>query len=884
VILPAALVVAALFALPAVSQAATQKGPDLTVTRASLSAGAVDVTVRNAGTATAKPSTAHVVARVAGKRARLGTAKVRRLPAGRKASVQIAVRRPTAPGVYPLTVCADGAAALTEAREANNCRSAGRLTVAAPEDVPAGTPTPTPVATATPTTTPAGPPPDAPDLAATDVSDPPGQVKEGGSFALDDTVTNAVHTAGASTTRFYLSPDAHASLAERADTAHALADIVMGGARDVPPLGPGASSSSAAPTTVTVPPGTRPGVYHVLACADDREALVEADEGDNCVEATHLEGGQVKPSLVEVVAEDQQYRIDSFSDVYDPSQAEVDPAVCADTATGSFATVDAAVASADAFLEAKAPAAMDAFEASAEYGDPLALQEAAGAAIVQDAPAAALAALLRAHELEPAEASHLVNAAPIAAGLGMPAQALAFLDEARRLDDSDLPAMGISRHAVALANRGQALALLGRYGEAERALKAALQAEPLLTEAQGSLAVVELCGKQDPDAATDRVRLAATRQGPRPLDATRGVASALRNIEFPGFPEQAVPMEGYFQAISQKLGNESIAFSQRFQQLNGAVNAKFPDWTRAQRNRYAGVLRRYTQAQSEDDLKAERAAYQAKLDEAQQTTTRFWLTRYPELLFEASDACEGSQASDCFEVELSARCRPALNSAHQEWVDHMDESYALAKTYYAHLSKRVSGYASHLSDADAHALALLSIQQSESNLSNQIIGPALLWTNFVSTHQDLCVETVEPTAPQPADPAAAASEGECPPLLKSISAVLDVGAAKLKVNCEAVKLEISSGPAPWIKGFAEIEYKFKTQRVTVCAGVKGEISAGVAKGSFKSGFYTVVDSQGIQDVGWRVGPSLTVAGGPVEFKLKDEIDMSLIGDAGSGKR
>jgi tetratricopeptide (TPR) repeat protein len=868
---PLSLLTIAALALPAAAGAAPKR-PDLTVGRATLETGAVQLSVRNAGKKAAGATTARVSVEL-GTRQTLADVRIGRLRPGKAATVTAAFVAPSTPGTHPVTVCADAGAKLHERNERNNCRSAGQLIVNAPTG---GEPAPTPSPTTPPTTPGSGV-----DLAATDVSDPPGQVTEGGTFGLDDTVAGGAEPAPASTTRFYLSPDGPASLLERKSTATALGDVAMGGRREVPALAPNATSSSTTPTLVTVPPGTRPGTYFVLACADDREAVAEADEGDNCVMATHPEAGQEKPSLVTVVAEAQDYRIDTFSESYDPllGAGQIDPTACAATATGSFANVASAIVSAHAFLEARAPAAMAAFASSPEYNDPLALQEAAGAAVIEGAPAAALAALLRAHELQPDDAAHLVNAAPIATGLGLPAEALAFLDGARRLDDTSLPAMGIGRHAVALANRGQALAYLGRYGEAERALNAALAAEPLLAEAQGSLAMVDLCAKQNVPGAMDHLRLGAIRVGTKDLDASRGRASSLRNIEFPGLPSQAVADADFFLGFGRQLNQESTASVGEQQQIQSRIDAKLPGWSPAQRNRYTAILKRVGSVRFDADVKAQRDAFQAQLLEAQQETTAFWVTRYGQFLTQADAACAGSADPHCFDAELSARCRPATNLAHQTWLDEMEDSYALAKTYYAALSKRMSGYAANYGDPDAYALALVAIQREERNLMMEIVDPVTAWTRFATIHQRDCITPAEPTALAPPAAPAVDGPGACPPLLSAISAVAEVGPVKVKISCEQVKVEASTTVAPWIKAFAEVGYSFKGQQVTVVAGAKAEAGVGVAKGSFKSGIYTVIGNDGVRDVGWRVGPSFDVSAGPLAFKVKNEVDISFMGAA-----
>lgn len=102
--------------------------------------------------------------------------------------------------------------------------------------------------------------------------DPPERVAPGAQLTVSDTVKNlGPARAGASTTRYYLSPD----------SARSGADVRLTGDRAVPPLSAGGTSTGR--LSVTVPPSTSAGEYFVLACADDRSAVPERDETNNCL-------------------------------------------------------------------------------------------------------------------------------------------------------------------------------------------------------------------------------------------------------------------------------------------------------------------------------------------------------------------------------------------------------------------------------------------------------------------------------------------------------------------------------------------------------------------------------------------------------------------------
>ena len=146
-------------------------------------------------------------------------------------------------GLYFVLACADGAGAVAENSESNNCRASG-------EPVRVG------VA----------------DLAVTAVSDPPASIRAGLSFQATATAGNFGTAASpASTLRYYLS----------LDTARDASDVLLSGSRSVPALIPGAQAGG--PTSVTVPAATPPGFYHLLACADWGGVVVESDELDNCL-------------------------------------------------------------------------------------------------------------------------------------------------------------------------------------------------------------------------------------------------------------------------------------------------------------------------------------------------------------------------------------------------------------------------------------------------------------------------------------------------------------------------------------------------------------------------------------------------------------------------
>jgi len=182
-----------------------------------------------------------------------GSRSVPALAAGASSTGTVSVTVPgaTAVGTYFLLACADDTGAVPESNEGNNC-IASSTTV----QVQAG----------------AG----GPDLVVTAVSNPPASVAIGGSFSMTDTTMNS----GGSPTLINTKTKYYLSL----DTVKNSGDKALTGARVVPPLAAGASSTGS--KTVTVKLTTNPGTYFVLACADGAKKVAESNEGNNCKAST----------------------------------------------------------------------------------------------------------------------------------------------------------------------------------------------------------------------------------------------------------------------------------------------------------------------------------------------------------------------------------------------------------------------------------------------------------------------------------------------------------------------------------------------------------------------------------------------------------------------
>ena len=243
---PGAIVTVARPDLAATTMTASPSAP----VRAPGTTFSVSDTVQNVGAVPAASSTTRYylsldAVKNAGDILLTGSRGVPSLAAGATSSGTVTVTIPaSAPlNAYFLLACADNGNTVVEANEANNCIV-----------------TPGAVVTV-----------GRPDLVESAVSNPPATKVRGGKFQVTDTVENAGAAASkASTTRYYLSLDG----------AKNAGDTLLTGGRSSAALAPGTSDSGT--ITVTIPSGTTPNTYFLLACADNGNAVVESNETNNC--------------------------------------------------------------------------------------------------------------------------------------------------------------------------------------------------------------------------------------------------------------------------------------------------------------------------------------------------------------------------------------------------------------------------------------------------------------------------------------------------------------------------------------------------------------------------------------------------------------------------
>lgn len=717
------------------------------------------------------------------------------------------------------------------------------------------------------------------------------------------TVTHAVKNVGtasaaASTTRVYLTKDVAASLAERkasrTNPRSALTDLRLDGTAAVTTVAVGATRSIGA-IRFTVPAGIPAGAWRVLVCADDLGKVKESDEGNNCKAAatalTVTEAARSDDLSVQTFSETTQWPDNENSSL------QYLKIFCSSTYPVKSYTLSGALTSVRNHLEANAPGGIADLKASGAASTAEAAQNTAAAALAAGSPGLALAALLEAHRLQPSRGTHLVNAAALATSIGLPNEAIAFLDAAVGREFLRAP-LGIPHAATAAVIRGQALVMTGRSAAAQKLFVSAKQLAPLLTEADAGLATVAACKGQDALAkryiARSRVRsdepvppTPPTEDPVQPvpdIDITRGEAVPLRQLPIAETPAQAAKMREVYWGIAQGFQAEIQANIDEANRLEKHLRDTDDARTRAEKDRRDSILVLLYRTHLEGDVETAQQALFRQIDRLTEINEQFWGGgtgevdyTYQTLSQDAWAACVGSNIPNCFEIEINRTCRPALNSAHIAWRTRILNAQDKANRYFEIWSKLMTGYAANLIDEEAHQLALNHIDGLERDVYALLVQQAQFWSHNVNLHKDHCVDPVPADVLNPPANVDVQSPGACEAGLKNLSLKASLGPTSLKVSCERIEQSFSAEIIPLLHVFVDVKFDFRTGNVSFWAGSKGGGKVGnVVDAGFKSGIYVKVNQQGeLVDTGWRVGPSVKVVGGNAEFTaFKDEIDIS----------
>jgi tetratricopeptide (TPR) repeat protein len=724
------------------------------------------------------------------------------------------------------------------------------------------------------------------DVAQRSVASPPKRLVEGRTFVARD-AARMRGRARRAIVGFYLSLD------RRRDGS----DVRLIGSRRL--------ERPSAKTRVTVPYAIPDGPFHLLACADDRGVLRERSERNNCraSKSTTRIGESERDAVVTALSDLSAFpdddeglmRATGFNRLRCPARV------------GGGLGFPAALRRLDTMLDGSA-----AYDRSTAHGSAADAEADGFVALSAGSPGGSLKTLLRAHELEPTQARHLVNAAAMAATLGKPAEALALLDRAERLEPSRTAPFGLSQRAVALNTRGFALLGLGRFAEARAALETAVGLEPLLAEAKVNLAAARICGGQT--TGNQRILRAGQNRkttfdenpeggdpikGRSPsevLDLRAGKGAKLPHLELPATFSQAFAMQGYYAGILAKRQPRQAARQERMRQMG---QRPAPPTTDASVKRASAVIQMVWKAHEDPTVGA---AYERWRAADQRLAGGNYSMRLGEAAHRWSQAamaaCTGRPDYDaCHERVYWEKCQPESASLHTGWLADVTAVQQSADAYVDAFHRHATALLANLADEATHEVMADELEQQLDMVFFPLVQQAYGW----GAQARVCKEPVPANADGVPDMGLAGAE-KCPPWLRAVrirwkwtggrqdSAKTPPWEAEIEVNCERVKIELAGAVAglmdyAWLGAFAQLEYSPHTGKTTVFAGPKGGVKVPATQfgGSAKDGIYVTFDAEGdVDDVGLRFTADGGWSTNPVSIKSGETMDFSFVPVFGGG--
>lgn len=711
------------------------------------------------------------------------------------------------------------------------------------------------------------------------------------------------------------------------DAARALATVIPWG--DYEGQEPGAAAAAAAEPAAPEAPAVsselaaqlRPAYERALAAY--REELAKTEPAD----------AEQRKVLEKVIADTEASL--AYLDGKGPlpgagaAGAAADPGLKVPAVGATAPPFDVALEKLKKFLTDNAsPEAIAAFEASPEARDARRSASAAAGALLVKRPLAAVAALLRAHALEPAEPTHLVSLAAVASRLGMPRHALALLARAEAMGGEIDAPLGVPGRAVLLVNRGYALVLINQLLEAEAALREAVRMAPQLSEARLNLA--HALHRQDDKAkkaeavryyAVARRRTATTpaqaaspppappeapgvaeppadgpamsaaqleaeavrvRAGRPPaaavFDMSRGKSHTLPLFKVPRSVAEAAAADESLKKFRDELMAKVEGYTERQNELYEIMREREAVGAipRASADRARAVFWYITHAETEPSFRKVFATkHKAAMDRGNGSFGGQLTNPYgSHELMKKHDAILAASMS--FEETCKAM-QAATEPYHGSWQGPIRNLYNEVGQYSQKEYRYQTALAANLADPVHHEYAVLLIKVGAIMRFQEVLGPTLIVTNWCKHHADSWKFP-------PADKVEAASEeGEypdadvCPHALKgNFKVKASFKVLEISGNCEKIGLELSAGE--WVKLFGEVEYKFEGE-YGIFIGVAAEASIPGApvtpEAAVKSGLFITIGADGqIEDFGFKrtEAKGVAVGYGDVSIGYEEEIE------------
>lgn len=601
------------------------------------------------------------------------------------------------------------------------------------------------------------------------------------------------------------------------------------------------------------------------------------------------------------------------------------------TAQPSFA---ATLLNLQKLLQANAPAdALAAFRDSEDYASADRCAGSAAAALVAHRELAALAGLLRAHELQPKNAMHLVNLAGLTARFGLPRHALALLDAAEKLKSpAALPAV-VNARAIILTTRGHALVQLRRFAEAETALRAAIKLEPGLSEAKVNLAhalfqqddatkkseAVQLmrfarqrvavappippsapapgapaelpapparpsAPSETPDAATPHVAVRAARPWARDVfDLSHGKAGSLPTIKIPRTVADAHALWPKVRKLQLETIAEMGAIGVRMNALSDEMRKRERDglMSKLSARRARDVFWYLSNGDREPEL---RGLAQEHWDAMQDRGNGTFGGQFenPWASKELQDEMDVIRARDQPYSETCRQLYEATETYHASWLGPMHDIETDVNRHARKSYHYMTAIAAHLSDRVNREYARLLIRQRMLSYFSDVLFPLEVVCRYDYQNVQAWGAIKGPGKAEEVTPGSYPDADGCPDEFKGdYSAGASLKLFSVSINCEKVGFELSTGT--WIKAFLAVDQMVDGSGAFFVgvAGDSGAMGSSGVSAVLKGGIYLCIDADGnVSDFGIKSSDTsnigVSVAGFGVSYSREISHSFSFV--------
>ena len=501
-----------------------------------------------------------------------------------------------------------------------------------------------------------------------------------------------------------------------------------------------------------------------------------------------------------------------------------------------------------------------------------AAQAFAVAALADRRPDGALTSLLVAAEKAPNDPMILVSTAGVLNLLGMPNEALAFLDKAATLTGEITSPLSISGAQIAANNRGHALMGLGKWAEAENVLRPVVEAESQLSEARTNLSIALLCQDKDEEAGyfyrlgERRYLYDVTIEDPPPPEEIGGHLptemiydlSASKTLTLPGIPvaataEQTVALMPVYEQMETSHIARSEQYATELNNVKAEISARQSSLPWITNLRYINVMGAVHAASKEPYILELQEAW----SEADAALTVLDTQQWAEI-----DALIDSGLP---QEQLFPACRSLLTS---QWPSRKLALQAFEdarREYAAALYAEQTGLAANLIDPLHHQAASLEAKiAAEASFGGMVGEYAVHNTAYFAANWLFCLGSATETDETGEEPTLEESEA-CPEFVKGVKLAVKVAGLTINVNCEKVELEAAASQAMGL--FGQVTVDLKKDTVTAFVGAKGKINLGLMELSAKEGLYITANKGGLTDAGMKVSTTGALNVGKIAGKI-----------------